>query len=438
MKTENEKNMEDSKTTVAVFEDFFSSDKYKEIVYKALKNYPESNVMVDYSDLEKNFPDAAKLLLDKPEEVLKASQKAIRNIDPFRKDVNIDVLFKNLPNPVSLNKIKSKDIGKLITANVKIVEANDIKPRLLVAVFECRSCMRLHEVQQQSNQISEPAICQECGGRSFRILQEESKFMDYQKFVLEGVNADETRQFNAIIENSLVGYKNFQKSDNAVITAIIKVLRGQNNDFEIYLYINNMEVTKRDNHVEININELIPQSNIYFISDGECVKIGKANDVKKRLQGIQTGNSKPLKLLYTMKGDERLESFLHELFADYRKVGEWFVIDGILEDFLKRGYIIGTHKTVDYYVDFFNKDGEDVEEGDRENPKSSRDKFRVVAETIKRLENEYEEYVPKHILIKELEDEFGFDEEKTDDIIRFLKRNGSIYEPKQGYLKWFE
>lgn len=112
MKTESEKKMENIETTTNTFEDFFSSDKYKDIVYKALKYHPEGNVTVDYVDLEKNFPDVAKLLLDKPEEVLKASKTAIRNIDPFGKNADIDVLFKNLPNPISLNKIKSRAIGE--------------------------------------------------------------------------------------------------------------------------------------------------------------------------------------------------------------------------------------------------------------------------------------------------------------------------------------
>lgn len=69
---------------------------------------------------------------------------------------------------------------------------------------------------------------------------------------------------------------------------------------------------------------------IYFIRDGLAhIKIGITNNVKKRLDALQTAN--PMKLEYffgmhvkTQRDALDIESELHEKFKDYRLMGEWF------------------------------------------------------------------------------------------------------------------
>ncbi len=77
----------------------------------------------------------------------------------------------------------------------------------------------------------------------------------------------------------------------------------------------------------------------------------------------------------------------------------------------------------------------DIDKVEGRTPKSDRDKFRLVSQTIKRLEDEYNGRAPKQMLMDEMEDRYNMDEEKVEEVIRFLKRNGTIYEPKPGYYK---
>jgi len=75
---------------------------------------------------------------------------------------------------------------------------------------------------------------------------------------------------------------------------------------------------------------------IYFISDGEFVKIGIANNPMQRLLAIQIGNARELKLLFTIpiykwhgissSAANDLEIFLHKGFGDNHIRGEWFDI----------------------------------------------------------------------------------------------------------------
>lgn len=90
----------------------------------------------------------------------------------------------------------------------------------------------------------------------------------------------------------------------------------------------------------------IPQVNgkisdfVYFITDGEYVKVGKGLPVS-RMKSCQTGNPKKLRLLFTIPvGEEEkngeyywrksaampAEDALHHLFRHYHVRGEWFDI----------------------------------------------------------------------------------------------------------------
>src|SRR5580704_7091386 len=72
---------------------------------------------------------------------------------------------------------------------------------------------------------------------------------------------------------------------------------------------------------------------VYMIGPAEPVtpyrvKIGKADDVSKRLVGMQTGSLVTLKVMWMVEHPEpyKLERRLHESLADFRTHGEWFVL----------------------------------------------------------------------------------------------------------------
>ncbi len=246
-----------TKTSVAKFEDFFSSDKYKDKIFEALEKYPdERSIVVDYTDLEMFYADLADLLIEKPEEVIKAAQKAIRNIDPLKKNADLNIRFEKIRNNIQLKDLRSKYIGKFVAVDGIVRKTDEIRPRIINATFECRSCMRLHEVKQQTSLINEPAICQECGGRSFRLLQEESEFMDIQytkmQEPLENLSGGEQpRQISIILEDDLVD--SLVPGDVVRITGSYKTVRDEKTKrFITYIYGNYIEPLEQE-FEELNI-----------------------------------------------------------------------------------------------------------------------------------------------------------------------------------------
>jgi replicative DNA helicase Mcm len=250
METSAESTTDKTKNPVAKFEEFFST-KYKDTVFDALEKYPdERSVLVDYIELEMFDPDLADLIIEKPEEVIKAASKAVQNIDPLRKNAELHIRFENVRNNIPLRYLRSKYIGKFVAVDGIVRKTDEIRPRILKAIFECRSCMRLHEVQQKSNLITEPALCQECGGRSFRILQEDSEFLDTQNTrvqePLENLSGGEQpRQINVVLEDDLVD--TVTPGDVVRITGTMKTVRDEKTKrFHNYIYGNYVSALEQE------------------------------------------------------------------------------------------------------------------------------------------------------------------------------------------------
>jgi|TARA_R100001443_G_scaffold453_11_gene1778 hypothetical protein len=85
-----------------------------------------------------------------------------------------------------------------------------------------------------------------------------------------------------------------------------------------------------------------------YIKDDVIVKIGISNDVEGRLKTLQTGSAYKLHLVDTFEaGVEALkhESFIHELYNNYRKLGEWFTFNSKFF----------TNKVLPQMADYFSK-----------------------------------------------------------------------------------
>lgn len=68
---------------------------------------------------------------------------------------------------------------------------------------------------------------------------------------------------------------------------------------------------------------------IYFVRAGEDgpVKIGTANNVRRRMMLLQAGNAAALVLLREVDGSHREETWMHHHFRPLRIRAEWFLYD---------------------------------------------------------------------------------------------------------------
>lgn len=80
---------------------------------------------------------------------------------------------------------------------------------------------------------------------------------------------------------------------------------------------------------EETISSVMPEKQyVYFVSDGEFVKIGVSKDVAFRLKKMQTSSPRVLKLLWCIEthAPYLIETALHTVLKSRRINGEWFDI----------------------------------------------------------------------------------------------------------------
>lgn len=86
---------------------------------------------------------------------------------------------------------------------------------------------------------------------------------------------------------------------------------------------------------KVIFNELEKQQKatwcVYFVSDGEYVKVGMTNKIESRFSALQTSNARKLELLFYIplvakEACCHVERMFHQAYSDYRVNGEWFDI----------------------------------------------------------------------------------------------------------------
>lgn len=77
--------------------------------------------------------------------------------------------------------------------------------------------------------------------------------------------------------------------------------------------------------VSSSVVEKVPQIVYFALAEGtDRVKIGRTNNIKRRLKDLQTGCPVPLKVIYELPGDNSLEKELHKRFSHLWIDYEWF------------------------------------------------------------------------------------------------------------------
>ncbi|MEN6554366.1 MAG: minichromosome maintenance protein MCM, partial [Methanobacterium sp.] len=126
-------------------------------------------------------------------------------------DPKIKMRVNDIPQTNPLKELDTQHIDNFISTVAMVKNITPIKAKMKTASFECRGCMRLYEVPQIEGElkVSEPALCVECGGHSFRLAPEASEFINYRYVKLEEPlelrKSGATREFMAYMEEDLAG-----------------------------------------------------------------------------------------------------------------------------------------------------------------------------------------------------------------------------------------
>ncbi len=223
-------------------------------------------LIIDFLDLAKFDPGLSELLLENPEDVIKAAEIAIEQFDIDAKDFK--VRFKNLLDSQKMNirDIRSEHIGKFLFVVGLVRQKSDVRPQVTSAKFECPSCGNVLTVLQLDTKFKEPTRCG-CGRKGkFRLLSKE--LVDAQGIVLEEVpeeleGGEQPKRINVLLKNDLVSPMSDKKTNPGTKICVVGVLKeipiagrdgGQLTRFELMIESNFVDSLEEE-FGEIKISE---------------------------------------------------------------------------------------------------------------------------------------------------------------------------------------
>lgn len=165
-------------------------------------------LVIDFNDLSKFDPELAELLLEQPEESIKAAELAVEQFD-IENSENTKVRFSNLPESryMLIRNIRSNHLNKLFQIEGIVRQKSDVRPQVTAAKFECPSCGNIINVLQLDPSFKEPSRCG-CGRKGkFHLISKE--LVDAQGLVLEEdpeslEGGEQPKRMNIFLKDDLV------------------------------------------------------------------------------------------------------------------------------------------------------------------------------------------------------------------------------------------
>ncbi|MBW2989857.1 ATP-binding protein [Candidatus Woesearchaeota archaeon] len=211
-------------------------ERFKEIIEKSYLAVLNNNLrkdkkflVIDFSELSKFDPELADMLLEQPEDTIKAAELAVEQLD-IENSENTKIRFSNLPESQSMmvRNIRSKHLNKLFQIEGIVRQKSDVRPQVTAAKFECPSCGNVINVLQLDSSFKEPSRCG-CGRKGkFRLVSKE--LVDAQRIMLEESpekleGGEQPKRMNVFLKDDLVSPISEKKTSPGAKVRIVGLVK---------------------------------------------------------------------------------------------------------------------------------------------------------------------------------------------------------------------
>ncbi len=191
---------------IKTFQEFIEHNYYPQLLEAVRKG--NNFLVLDFSELIKFNTEITEEILERPEELLKAAELAVKEFDLPKKVTKFSIRLRNLPESqkVQISEIRSKHLGKLLWAEGIVRQKSDVRPHVTSAKFECPSCGNILTVLQLDKKYKEPSRCS-CG-RKGKFKEISKELVDGQGLVLEespdDLDSAQPKRINVFLKDDLV------------------------------------------------------------------------------------------------------------------------------------------------------------------------------------------------------------------------------------------
>ena len=265
------------------FQEFLEKNYKAKLAEKVRKG--EVFLEVDFSKLAKFDPEIADIILEQPEDLIKAFELSVEQFDLSKDVENFKIRLANLPESqnIMVSEIRSKDLNKLFMIKGVVRQKSDVRPQVISAKFECPSCGNVISVLQLDTVFKEPSKCG-CGRKGkFRLISNE--MVDAQGMVLEespellsgGV---QPKRMNVLLKDDLVSPLSDMRSAPGSKISVIGLVKevpitsksgGKLTRFDLVIEANNVQ-TSSESFVELNISKEEEKQILNLSKDPNLVK----------------------------------------------------------------------------------------------------------------------------------------------------------------------
>ena len=248
------------------FKDINGRYKYREKIREMAANR-EISLVIDFDDLISFDSDLANLVIENPSEMIAEASKALMEVMKVEHSYyaaqveRLTARFRGLPETqaLSLRGIRSEHIGKLITVEGIVTRITPVKHLMIEATFKDPVSGELIRVKQEGDRfkpVTPQGLIEEKPKRKdLELLPEESKFIDWQKVVIqerpeELPPGQLPRSIEVVLKDDLVD--KLRPGDRAIVTGILRVeeekglKRNKPPIFRTYIDANYVETSKKD------------------------------------------------------------------------------------------------------------------------------------------------------------------------------------------------
>jgi replicative DNA helicase Mcm len=154
---------------------------------RAAASKGQKSVVVDFKQLLEHDEELARYLLEQPEDFLQTAAQELTEMAGAALQLRVRALGRE--NTVEIRNLRESHLRKFIQVEGIVTRASEVRPEVLVAAWRCRWCGHLHEVPQEGEVLTKPALCENpnCTQRTgpFELDMESSKFRDWQHLTLQ-------------------------------------------------------------------------------------------------------------------------------------------------------------------------------------------------------------------------------------------------------------
>jgi len=259
----------DATTIIIKVQEFLEKNYYDQLLERTRKG--EKNLTIEFGLLAMHDPELADLLLDQPEEIFKAGEIAVEQLNLGKEIKGFTIRFRNLPlsSQLMIRHIRSKHLNKLLSFGGVVRNKSEVRPQVASAKFECPSCGNIFNILQLDNKFQEPTRCS-CGRKGkFKLVSKELN--DAQMMVLEEVpeqleGGEQPKRMNILLKNDLVSPLTEKRTNPGARVQVVGQIRevpiflrtgGQSTKFDLFIESNHIEAVEEDyNEIKIAPEEL--------------------------------------------------------------------------------------------------------------------------------------------------------------------------------------